>query len=139
MGIYYRLNVCAGATRPSNVRAEQVSSTAISVSWTPPSPLSRVQGYMIYYHQSGGVTRQSEVRGASSNQHEISSLPEMATRYTITMVTLTNRLPSRVTDTVPVEFGKLYNIKINVAMYIIGSPVVTFFSSSILKLLYMQF
>ena len=43
----------AGVNSPTNLVAEQVNSTSIQVTWTPPTSGSNMTGYQIYYQTFG--------------------------------------------------------------------------------------
>ena len=82
-----------GPNSPTNLTAEQVNSTAIRVSWTPPTSGSTVTGYRIYYQT---VENQGSVDvGASTTEYTITSLVVNDT-YIITLVALSEHLPSAI-------------------------------------------
>ena len=82
-----------GANSPTNLTAEQVNSTIIRVSWTPPDSGSTVTGYRIYYQT---VRDQGSVDvGASTTEYTITSLVVNDT-YIITLVALSEHLPSAI-------------------------------------------
>ena len=82
-----------GANSPTNLTAEQVNSTAIRVSWTPPASGSTVTGYRIYYWTVGD--QGSVDVGASTTEYTITSLVVNDT-YIITLVALSEHLPSAI-------------------------------------------
>ena len=45
---------CAVPPPPTNVTYIQECATTLNVSWSPPTPLEDVTGYMIYYSDSDG-------------------------------------------------------------------------------------
>ena len=42
-----------GVNSPTNLTAEQVNSTSIQVTWTPPASESNMTGYQMYYQTFG--------------------------------------------------------------------------------------
>ena len=97
-----------GANSPTNFTAEQVNSTAIRVSWTPPTSGSTVTGYRIYYQTVGN--QGSVDVGASTTEYTITSLVVNDT-YTITLVALSEHLPSALVGPEIVIPGKTPVIK----------------------------
>ena len=82
-----------GANSPTNLTAEQVNSTIIRVSWTPPDSGPSVTGYRIYYQTEGD--QGSVDVGASTTEYTITSLVVNDT-YIITLVALSEHLPSAI-------------------------------------------
>ena len=84
---------CTGANSPTNLTAEHVNTTSISVSWAPPSSGPTVIGYRIYYQTVGS---QGTVElGASTTEHTITNLVVNDT-YIITLMALSKQLPSAI-------------------------------------------
>ena len=102
------LHIVTGASPPTNLSAEPTSPTSIRVSWTPPASGATVVGYRIYYHAEGSQdnpTNHSSVDvGASAAQHALSL--QGGVLYTITLVTMSQYLPSTVTGPVTVTLRK---------------------------------
>ena len=90
---YSKCFFCTGANSPTNLTAEQVNSTAIRVSWTPPDSGSTVTGYWIFYQTEGN--QGSVDVGASTTEYTITSLVVNDT-YIITLVALSEHLPSAI-------------------------------------------
>ena len=100
--------LCTGANSPTNLTAEQVNSTIIRVSWTPPDSGSTVTGYRIYYQTVGN--QGSVDVGASTTEYTITSLVVNDT-YIITLVALSEHLPSAIVGPEIVIPGKTSVIK----------------------------
>ena len=103
------LHIVTGASPPTNLSAQSASPTSIIVSWTPPASGATVVGYRINYQAEGSqddpTSHGSVDLGASANEHTLSDL-EGGVLYTITMITMSQYLPSTVTGPVTVTLRK---------------------------------
>ena len=84
-----------GASPPTDLTAVQTVPTSIYVSWTPPTPLGDITGYIIYYTNDDNTDSDSVViDGGSTVTHTLSDLQNGDT-YTISIVaTSSSDLPS---------------------------------------------
>ena len=78
------------AREPTNLAAES-NSTHVTVSWK--SPGGPVTGYVIYYQSEGRYNRSVNVSGGETESHSLDCL-ERGVTYYISIVALSNHLPS---------------------------------------------
>ena len=103
-----RFHLTVDYDSPTGITIKQESATSFTVSWTAPPTrpgYDRVTGYMIYYQTVGGGDVGSAHVGRDDTQHTINGRLN-GQNYSITMVTLSERLPSNVTDPVTITLGK---------------------------------
>ena len=99
-----------GASPPTNVAAVQTGPTSIRVTWTQPTPLDGITGYIISYTSdsdsgSGSVT----VSGGSTVMETLTGLQNGET-YTISIVATSDAgLPSASVMATDVDLGKSLN------------------------------
>ena len=87
---------------PTVLSATQVGSTSIRISWTAPTSGATVTGYKMYYRAVGD---QGSV-DISANETEYVLLGlQYGLPYTITMVTKSQHLPSRLSSSVRATLG----------------------------------
>ena len=85
----------------------QASATSATVSWTPPTDITGVTGYQIFYTENSENEQSRNVSGASTDMASISDLITGST-YSITIVATSDGLPSEVVGPVTVELGMRY-------------------------------
>ena len=88
---------------PTGLMVTQVSAMSVMVSWTPPTDITGVTGYRIFYND-GTVEQSRDVSGASTDMDTISSLTTGST-YSITIVATSDGLPSEVVGPEMIELG----------------------------------
>ena len=96
---------------PTDITVVQGSNISFTVSWTAPptqAGYDRVTGYMIYYQTTEGGDVGIAHVGRDDTQHTVNGRLNGHT-YSITMVTLSERLPSIVTDPVMIKLGECMN------------------------------
>ena len=71
------------ASAPTDLMAVQENSTAIRVSWTPPTPLRDTTGYIIYY--SGGSSGRVDVTDGETDRYLLTDL-QNGDSYNISIV-----------------------------------------------------
>ena len=86
---------------PSNVCAVLAGPTSFTVSWTAPASGANVTGYRIYW--SGGSDQGSVDASATDNAVTISGRSRGLVYYTISMVALSDHLPSPVVGPITVN------------------------------------
>jgi len=91
-----------GAGQPGNLNAVTAGPTSIRVTWTAPTSGANVTGYRIYW--SGGSDQGSMDANAGDTAVTITGRTHGLV-YTITIVALSNQLPSQ-TDIVDVTLGE---------------------------------
>ena len=79
---------------PTNVTYVQESNTTINVSWSPPTPLEDVTGYMIYYSGCNGKNDAANVSNGWTNSYLLTGLHTEIN--SVFMVALSQHLPSEV-------------------------------------------
>ena len=90
------------AGSPTNFNAVQVNLTSFSVSWTPPAT---VTGYQVYWSGGGGYDSGNMSVGAKDRAVTITGhIPGLT--YNITMVALSDHLPSPAAGAVMVTLGE---------------------------------
>ena len=90
------------ANFPTNLNAVQVGLTSFRVSWSPPAT---VTGYRVYWSGGGGSDSGNMSAGAGDTAVTITGrTPELT--YNVTIVALSDNLPSPVVGTVMVNLGK---------------------------------
>ena len=78
---------------PTDLTAVQTGPTSIDVSWTPPTPLGDITGYIIYYTNDDN-TDSVTIDDGSTDEYTLSDLQNGGT-YTISIVaTSSSDLPS---------------------------------------------
>ena len=81
------------ASPPTDLTAVQTGPTSIDVSWTPPTPLGDITGYIIYYTNDDN-TDSVDIDGSSTDEYTLSDLQNGDT-YTISIIaTSSSDLPS---------------------------------------------
>ena len=81
------------ASPPTDLTAVQAGPTSIDVSWTPPTPLGDITGYIIYYTNDDN-TDSVDIDGGSTDEYTLSDLQNGDT-YTISIVAISSSdLPS---------------------------------------------
>ena len=81
------------AGQPNGVSAVQQSNTSIEVSWM--SPGSPATGYIIYYQPDGGDVRSETISGVDTESYILSNL-ESGVNYNISIIAVSDHLPSAV-------------------------------------------
>ena len=95
------LNTVAG--EPTNLTAESnMYNTHVTVSWK--SPGGPVTGYVIYYQSEGRYNSRVHVSGGETESHSLDCL-ERGVTYYISIVALSDRLPSSLVGPVTVTTG----------------------------------
>ena len=84
------------ATPPTGLTAVQTGPTSIDVSWTPPTPLGDITGYIIYYTNDDN-TDSVVIDGGSTDEYTLTDLQNGDT-YTISIVATSQHLPSDTVD-----------------------------------------
>ena len=113
----HKILLSPGASPPSGVTAVQTGPTSIRVTWTPPTPLDGITGYIIYYaneddSRSGSMT----VSGGSTDMETLTGLQNGDT-YTISIVATSDTgLPSVSVMATDVGLGKLLNDSVYTAI-----------------------
>ena len=93
------------AKPPLNLSAIQITITVVQVSWSAPaSGAATVTGYDIYYETTGGSEQSVTVR-AVATEYTLTVLEEERS-YNISIVALSNTLPSILTGPILVSLGK---------------------------------
>ena len=105
---------------PTSLNATQVNLTSFSVSWTPPTT---VTGYQVYWSGDGGYDSGNMSVGADDRTVTITGRTTGLT-YNITLLALSDHLPSAAVGTVVVTLGESH----------VGS--VCYFKASMLKVFY---
>ena len=95
--------IAAGS--PTNLNAEQVGSNSVRVSWMPPAT---VTGYQVYWSGVGGSGSGNMSAGAGDTAVTITGLTPGLT-YDVTIVALSDHLPSPVVGPVMVTLGETHN------------------------------
>ena len=93
------------ANFPTNLNAVQVGLTSFRVSWTPPAT---VTGYQVYWSGGGGCDSGNMSAGAGDTAVTITGLTPGLT-YNVTIVALSDHLPSLVVGAVMVTLGETHN------------------------------
>ena len=86
---------------PTNLNAVQVNVTSITVSWTSPAT---VTGYQVYWSGGGGSDSGNKSVEAKDTAVTITGLTPGLT-YNITLVALSDHLPSPIVGAVMVTLG----------------------------------
>ena len=90
------------ANLPTNLNAVQVGSSSFRVSWTPSGT---VTGYQVYWSGVGGSDSGNMSAGAGDTAVTITGrTPDLT--YDVTIVALSDHLPSPVVGSVMVTLGK---------------------------------
>ena len=101
-----------GTNSPTSLTSQRVNSTSIKVMWTPPSSGPTVTGYRIYYQID---ENQGRVKvGANITEYTITSA--MTSRYIITLVAVSDSLPSAPLHLDFINSGKVLS-------YVVGSLI----------------
>ena len=95
------------AGSPTNLNAVQVNLTSFSVSWTPPAT---VTGYQVYWSGDRGYDSGNVSVGADDRTVTITGHTPSLT-YNITIVALSDHLPSPVVGAVMVTLGETHILK----------------------------
>ena len=93
------------AGQPTGVSAVQQSDTNIEVSWM--SPGSPATGYIIYYQPDGGDVTRETISGVDTENYILSNL-ESGVNYNISIIAVSDHLPSAVVGTVILSMVTLY-------------------------------
>ena len=80
---------------PTNVKYVQINATTLNVSWSPPTQLEDVTGYMIYYSGSDGKNGTASVSNGWTNSYLLTGL-QTGVNYSVSIVALSQHLPSEV-------------------------------------------
>ena len=89
---------------PTNLNAVQVNLTSFRVSWTPPAT---VTGYQVYWSGGGGYDHGNMSAGTEDTAVTITDrIPGLT--YNITIVALSDHLPSPAMGAVMVTLGEPY-------------------------------
>ena len=91
--------IAAGS--PTNLNAVQVGSSSFRVSWTPPAT---VTGYQVYWSRVGGFEIDNMSAAAGDTAVTITGCTPGLT-YDVTIVALSDHLPSSVVGAVTVALG----------------------------------
>ena len=111
---YYALFLPTAAGLPTHLNAVQVNLTSFSVSWIPPSTMT---GYQVYWSGGGGGSDSGNMSvGADDRAVTITGRTSGLT-YNITIVALSDHLPSPVVGAVMVTLGEPH-IYIHIYIYI---------------------
>ena len=78
------------------------ATTTFNVSWSPPTPLEDVTGYMIYYSGSDGRVGNVSISNGWTDSYLLTGL-QTGVKYSVSIVALSQHLPSNVTT---VNIGK---------------------------------
>ena len=101
------------AGSPTSLNAAQVNLTSFRVSWTPPAT---VTGYQVYWSGGGGYDSGNMSMGADDTTvHVTDRIPELT--YNITIVALSEHLPSPVVGAVMVTLGEIQTVTGSVRQY----------------------
>lgn len=89
---------------PTNVTYfHSMGGTTLNMSWTPPTPLEDVTGYVIYYNTSdNGSLSNVSVSNSLTDNYLLTGLQTGVT-YSVFMVALSEHLPSEVVTAVEVK------------------------------------
>ena len=79
---------------PTNVTYVKESDTTLNVSWSPPTPLEDVTGYMIYYSGSDGRVGGVNISNGWTNSYLLTSFQTEVN--SVSIVALSQHLPSEV-------------------------------------------
>ena len=100
--VYHVVFLPTAAGLPTHLNAVQVNLTSFSVSWTPPAT---VTGYQVYWSGGGGADSGNMSVGAEDRAVTITGrIPGLT--YNITMVALSDHLPSPTVGAVMVTLGE---------------------------------
>ena len=72
-------------------------NATVNVSWTPPTPLDDVTGYIIYYGGDDGSGDSVSVVGGSTDSYLLTGL-QTGVNYSVSIVALSQHLPSEVVN-----------------------------------------
>ena len=98
--------VAGQPTRPKTViSGSNTTHVNVCVSWE--SPGGDVSGYMIYYQTEGGPVISDKVSGGGRETHSLDGLQRGVTYY-ISILALSQHLPSPLVGAVSVNTGKLH-------------------------------
>ena len=98
--MFFSHSTAAGS--PTNLNAAQVNLTSFRVSWTPPAT---VTGYQVYWSGGGGYDSGNMSARAEDRAVTITDcIPDLT--YNITIVALSDHLPSAVVGAVMVTLGE---------------------------------
>ena len=100
--VYHVVFSPTAAGLPTNLNAVQVNLTSFRVSWTPPAT---VTGYQVYWNGGGEYDSGNMSVGAEDTAVTITDLTPCLT-YNITIVALSDYLPSPVVGAVMVTLGE---------------------------------
>ena len=100
--VYHVVFLPTAAGLPTNLNAVQVNLTSFSVSWTPPAT---VTGYQVYWCGEGGYDSGNMSVGADDRAVTITERTPGLT-YNITVVALSDHLPSPTVGAVMVTLGE---------------------------------
>ena len=101
---FHVLSSPTAALSPTNLNAVQVNLTSFSVSWTPPAI---VTGYQVYWSGDRGYDSGNTSVGAEDRSVTITGRTPGLT-YNITIVALSDHLPSPVAGAVMVTLGEFH-------------------------------
>ena len=73
----------------------QKNATTLYVSWSPPTPLEDVTGYVIYYSGSDGSVGNVSVSNGRTNSYLLCGI-QTGVNYSVSIVALSQHLPSEV-------------------------------------------
>ena len=91
------------AGSPTNLNVVQVNLTSFRVSWTPPAI---VTGYQVYWSGGGGADSGNMSVGAEDRAVTIITGRTPGLTYNITIVALSDHLPSPIVGAVMVTLGE---------------------------------
>ena len=100
--VYHVVFLPTAAGSPTNLNAVQVNLTSFSVSWTQPGT---VTGYQVYWSGGGGYDSGNMSAGADDRAVTITERTPGLT-YNITVVALSDHLPSPTVGAVMVTLGE---------------------------------
>ena len=106
---YYALLSLTAAGSPTNLNAVQVNLTSFRVSWTPPAI---VTGYQVYWSGGGGYDSGNMSAGAEDRAVTVTDRTPGLT-YNITIVALSDHVPSPTVGAIIVTLGEPYIYRIH--------------------------
>ena len=80
---------------PTNVTYVQINATTLNVSWSPPTPLEDVTGYMIYYSGSDGYAGSMSILNGWTDSYLLTGL-QTGVINSVSIVATSQHLPSEV-------------------------------------------
>ena len=99
----------AAPSRPTDIRAVLITgSDNITVSWTPPSGGTPPTGYVIYYEATSGGADAGSTTVSGASTSEVTITGRASNEYTVKIVSLSDQLPSTVTETTTISGESTY-------------------------------